>query len=94
MFNSSVRFTFNTEESADNNGKVASSNTCESEEFLRKYGFEFPTKEGCAEGSNGANHVLVESVNETVTKSGELLDQSGEIVYDTSKGSSAIPLAY
>jgi len=73
------------EESAGNNGQEASSTTGESEEFLRKCGFEFPTKESCAEANNVGNHVLVQSVNETVNQSSELFDQPSEIVCDSSK---------
>lgn len=73
------------EESADTNGQVASSTTSESEDFLRKYGFEFPAKESRTERNSGADHVLIQSVNETVSKSGELSDQPGEIIYDSPK---------
>ena len=79
-------FFFLAEESAGNNGQEASSTTGESEEFLRKCGFEFPTKESCAEANNVGNHVLVQSVNETVNQSSELFDQPSEIVCDSSKG--------
>lgn len=81
---------FPVEESADTNGQVASSTTSESEDFLRKYGFEFPAKESRTEGNSGADHVLIQSVNETVSKSGELSDQPGEIIYDSPKGISII----
>ena len=77
------------EETVDSGAAKAS--TADSEDFLRKYGFDFPARESPAEGNNGS-HVLVRSVpsvkeeqpNESV-KSSDILDKPNEIINDSAK---------